>query len=314
MRLSLLTPLLLAPLALARTASEWAAEAARSRDGVIHLPSSAAYDELVTALDREYAVTVVLTALPEAYKCAPCRTFDPVYRAVADSWRRKAPKAVRDEHLFAELDFSEAGEIFQRLGLTSAPVVYYHAKDGKVKTYDLNRSGLGIASLHNWVKSTTPVQFDLYKPFNPVPLIVTLGALLFTGYVGYAAWDIIVPIVTSRWLWGVGTIIACLVFTSGYMWNKIKNAPYVQVAQDGRISWIAGGYSNQLGLESQVVGALYGALALCTVVLTVVIPSQSSPVKQRLGVFLWTGMLIVLASMLFRLFKLKNGGYPFHLL
>jgi oligosaccharyltransferase complex subunit gamma len=56
-----------------------------------------------------------------------------------------------------------------------------------------------------------------------------------------------------------------------------------------------------------------GALA-CIVVLTVVIPAQSSPVKQRLGVFLWTGMLIVLASMLFRLFRLKNGGYPFHLL
>ncbi|KAL1409080.1 oligosaccharyl transferase subunit ost3/OST6 [Vanrija albida] len=310
-----LLPLLaLAPLALARTASEWAAEAQRSRDGVIHLPTAAAYDELVGALDRDFGVTVVLTALPEAYKCAPCRTFDPVYRAVADSWRRKAPRGVRDDHVFAELDFSEAGEIFQRLGLTSAPVVYFHSKDGKTQTYDLNRSGLGLGSLHTWVKSTTPVHFDLYKPFNPIPLIITLAAVAFTGYIGYAAWDIILPIVTSRALWGIGTIILCLVFTSGYMWNKIKNAPYVQVAQDGRVSWIAGGYSNQLGLESQVVGALYGALALCVVVLTVVIPAQSSPVKQRLGVFLWTGMLIVLASMLFRLFRLKNGGYPFHLL
>lgn len=140
MRLALPLLLLAAPLALARTAAEWAAESARSRDGVIHLPSSAAYDELVNALDRDYGVTVVLTALPEAYKCAPCRTFDPVFRAVADSWRRKAPKSVRDDHVFAELDFSEAGEIFQRLGLTSAPVVYFHPKDGgKTKTYDLNR-------------------------------------------------------------------------------------------------------------------------------------------------------------------------------
>jgi oligosaccharyltransferase complex subunit gamma len=40
------------------------------------------------------------------------------------------------------------------------------------------------------------------------------------------------------------------------MWNKIKNAPYVAAGQDGRVSWIAGGYQNQLGLETQVVGGI----------------------------------------------------------
>ncbi len=39
------------------------------------------------------------------------------------------------------------------------------------------------------------------------------------------------------------------------MWNKIKNAPYVAV-QDGKTSWMAGGFQNQLGLETQVVGAM----------------------------------------------------------
>lgn len=118
------------------------------------------------------------------------------------------------------------------------------------------RSGLGLPALHTWVRSTTPVQFDLYKPFNPIPLIISLAGLGFVGYILYAAWDILLPVVQSRFLWGIGTIVACLIFTSGYMWNKIKNAPFVQVGQDGRINWIAGGYSNQLGLESQVVGAL----------------------------------------------------------
>ena len=46
-----------------------------------------------------------------------------------------------------------------------------------------------------------------------------------------------------------------LTFTSGYMWNKIKGAPYVAVDQSGKTSWIAGGYQNQLGLESQVVAS-----------------------------------------------------------
>ena len=40
------------------------------------------------------------------------------------------------------------------------------------------------------------------------------------------------------------------------MWNKIKNAPYVAVDPQGKVNWIAGGYQNQLGLESQVVAGL----------------------------------------------------------
>lgn len=40
------------------------------------------------------------------------------------------------------------------------------------------------------------------------------------------------------------------------MWNKIKNAPYVAAGRDGKVQWIAAGYQNQLGLESQVVGAI----------------------------------------------------------
>jgi len=45
-----------------------------------------------------------------------------------------------------------------------------------------------------------------------------------------------------------------LTFTSGFMWNRIKNAPYIGVSQSGHVSWIAGGYQNQLGVESQIVG------------------------------------------------------------
>jgi oligosaccharyltransferase complex subunit gamma len=47
-----------------------------------------------------------------------------------------------------------------------------------------------------------------------------------------------------------------LVFTSGYMWNKIKNAPYVNVDRDGKVSWIAAGFQNQLGLESQIIAGI----------------------------------------------------------
>jgi oligosaccharyltransferase complex subunit gamma len=57
-----------------------------------------------------------------------------------------------------------------------------------------------------------------------------------------------------------------------------------------------------------------GLLAFSIVTLTVFVPAQSSPTKQRLGVYIWLGILVVVFSLLFRLFKMKNGGYPFGLL
>lgn len=224
------------------------------------------------------------------------------------------------------------------------PLAHLAALD--VPVLALTPSGLSLPALHNWVRTTTPVPFDIYRPTNPVPFILApliIGTFL---YAAYAARAVLVPVLSSRIVWGVGCTVLSILFTSGYMWNKIKNAPYVQMAPDGRVSWIAGGYSNQLGLESQVVGTLCecrgarrpggaphpgvsavtrlhslvealtpdGVLALTVVVLSVFIPAQSSPMKQRIGTYLWLVLMIVLYSLLIRLFKLKNGGYPFGLL
>ena len=84
-----------------------------------------------------------------------------------------------------------------------------------------------------------------------IPL--TLGTLAFAAW---SARAFLIPVVQSRIVWGVASMILILTFTSGYMWNKIKNAPYVHVNQEGHVSWFAGGYQNQLGLESQVVAGM----------------------------------------------------------
>lgn len=44
--------------------------------------------------------------------------------------------------------------------------------------------------------------------------------------------------------------------TSGYMWNQIRHPQYVQVAQGGRLNYVAGGYSNQLGAETHIVSVI----------------------------------------------------------
>jgi oligosaccharyltransferase complex subunit gamma len=55
-------------------------------------------------------------------------------------------------------------------------------------------------------------------------------------------------------------------------------------------------------------------LSFCIIALTVFVPGQLNPTKQRIAVYLWLAMLIVVFSLLFKLFKVKNGGYPFGLL
>lgn len=64
------------------------------------------------------------------------------------------------------------------------------------------------------------------------------------------------PLIQSRIIWGTGSLVLILTFTSGHMWNKIKNAPYVQAGEGGKMTWIAGGFQNQLGMESQVIGGI----------------------------------------------------------
>ncbi|ODN88406.1 oligosaccharyltransferase complex subunit gamma [Cryptococcus wingfieldii CBS 7118] len=298
---------------------KWSQLAAKSRDGVIKLDSES-YQDLL-ALDREYSVTVLLTALPAQFKCQPCHNFDPSFSQVADSWAR-LPRSARDQHFFAKLDFADGQAVYSQLGLTSAPTVMFHPplagerRNNKlgVINYDMNRNGLSVQPFYSWAKNLTPQSFDLHVPLNPWPFILIPLALAFTAISLYTLSPILIPLIQSRVVWGTFSIILILTFTSGYMWNKIKGAPYVAVAKGGGVSWIAGGYQNQLGLESQVVGGIYGLLAFSIVALTVFVPSQSSPAKQRIGVYLWLGMLVVVFSLLMKLFKMKNGGYPFSLL
>jgi len=47
-------------------------------------------------------------------------TFDPVYKTVADSWKR-ASGAERKDHFFAQLDFTDGQAIFAKVGIGTLP-------------------------------------------------------------------------------------------------------------------------------------------------------------------------------------------------
>lgn len=43
---------------------------------------------------------------------------------------------------------------------------------------------------------------------------------------------------------------------SGQMWNSIRGANYIGSGRDGSIEWFAGGFQEQLGVESQIVAGV----------------------------------------------------------
>ena len=70
------------------------------------------------------------------------------------------------------------------------------------------------------------------------------------------AWPYVLPIVQNRSIWASISLISILLFTSGHMFNHIRKVPYVAGDGKGGISYFAGSFQSQYGLETQVVAAI----------------------------------------------------------
>jgi oligosaccharyltransferase complex subunit gamma len=81
-------------------------------------------------------------------------------------------------------------------------------------------------------------------------IFLGLVSLVSVGY-QYAK-----PIITNRNIWAGLSIIGVLLFTSGHMFNHIRKVPYVASDGKGGLSYFAGGFQNQFGMETQIIAAL----------------------------------------------------------
>lgn len=73
---------------------------------------------------------------------------------------------------------------------------------------------------------------------------------------GVVAWPYVSHILQSRNLWAALSLMTILLFISGHMFNHIRKVPYVTGDGRGGVNYIASGFQNQLGLETQVVAAI----------------------------------------------------------
>ncbi|KAK4057253.1 oligosaccharyl transferase subunit ost3/OST6 [Microbotryomycetes sp. JL221] len=289
---------------------------ASSNNGIIPL-NAALYDE-ITATPRDYSVSVVLTALSPQFKCSPCHLMQPEYNLVAKQWKGQR-RSDDEEHFFAVLDFVNGQEIYQRLNLQTAPTFQmFMPNEGSraspksgADTFDFGRAGFRAEAIAQYIASTAKIPLKFSRPIDKSKAISTIVIAFCMVFSAYRLRSHLKNVLSLSYLWAFGTIFVILLMTSGYMWNQIRHPPYLQAGPGGRVSYIQNGYSNQLGVETHIVATIYGILAFAAFTLSHILPRVQDPVKQRLGVYLWTGISFVMFGVLINLFRIKQGGYPF---
>ncbi|MCJ1273401.1 oligosaccharyl transferase subunit ost3/OST6 [Puttea exsequens] len=294
---------------------------ARSQSNAPLKLDDASYQEL-TATPRNHSVLVLLTALDARFGCQLCRDFQPEWDLLGKSWA-KGDRDGLSQTLLGTLDFLDGKATFQKLMLQTAPIFLLFPPtngpnarpDGQSIRYDFTAGPQTAENVIIWLSRYLPEgpKPTITRPLNYFRIVTTttivLGAISFLS----VAHPYVVPVIQNRNLWAGISLITILLFTSGHMFNHIRKVPYVAGDGKGGISYFAGGFSNQFGMETQIVAAMYGTLAFATIALALKVPRMSDPKMQQLAVFVWGGVMLGMYSFLMSVFRIKNGGYPFYL-
>ncbi|OAA54090.1 malonyl-acyl carrier protein [Niveomyces insectorum RCEF 264] len=279
------------------------------------------YRKLVST-PRDYSAAVLLTAMDARYACQLCREFQPEFDLLAHSWT-KGDKEGESRLVFAVLDFNDGRDTFVSLGLQTAPVLLLfpptsgpHAvADQEPLRYDF-ANGPGPAEVvQNWLARHLPDRPHppIKRPINFIAWGTSITLFLGSFTALFVAWPYVLPIIQNRNIWAAISLISILLFISGHMFNHIRKVPYVAGDGRGGISYFAGGFQNQYGMETQLVAGMYGLLSLASISLAVKVPRMVDEKLQQAAALIWGAVLFFMYSFLLSIFRVKNGGYPFSL-
>ncbi|KAG0010245.1 oligosaccharyl transferase subunit ost3/OST6, partial [Entomortierella chlamydospora] len=269
--------------------------------GVIEL-DSLAFDE-VMAKPRNYSMAILFTAIGPEYQCVPCLNFDPEFKLVASGWSKLPDKT---KMLFGSLDFKVGQAVFQKFGMNSAPSVLFFPPSDSISSnplsdrYDFSRNGFTAESFANWVNARAGTDIKVRRPIDIVALAVkVLGVFALIGTI-YLIYTKAGKLSSSKYLWSA--------------LSMIRNPPYTIQGRDGRPGFIAQGFQNQFGLETQIVAVLYAILTGSVISLIGVVPKIENPTMQRMAVWVSMGLFAFMFSVLIQIFRVKNPSYPFTLM
>ncbi|OLL22232.1 Dolichyl-diphosphooligosaccharide--protein glycosyltransferase subunit 3 [Neolecta irregularis DAH-3] len=282
-----------------------------TRSGVITLSDSNYHK--IAAFPRNHTAIVVLTALGSQFNCDICRLFDPEYKILARSWQ-KSHGGQPNNVYFSQLDLNDGKQTFRSLGVQHAPNlwIYTPREADPIKYVFQPQPNAEIVA--KFISSVIGDSVPIIRPFNYNKLFAAILFIIATGSVIKLLWNPFMNLVGNRNFWAILSLFSIILFISGQMFNQIRGTPYLVSNGKGGVDYVADGFANQLGLESQMVCVIYILLGLAVAKLTFDVPKKRTEKEQNLLVFLWLGVIWVVNSALLDLFHLKNTGYPFRLL
>lgn len=129
----------------------------------------------------------------------------------------------------------------------------------------LSRSSPNAENVHAWISRNIPEGQapPFVRPFNYLKFatfaISSLGLLTLV----IVAAPHLLPIIQNRNVWAAASLLAVLLFTSGHMFNHIRKVPYVAGNGKGGVSYFAGGFQNQFGMETQIIAVICTLYRFC---------------------------------------------------
>ena len=119
-------------------------------------------------------------------------------------------------------------------------------------------SPISADQVYSWIGRHLPdgPKPQLIRPINYTRIVSAITILMAVVTAIAVLSPYLLPIVQNRNLWAAISLIAILLFTSGQMFNHIRKVPYVAGDGHGGISYFAGGFQNQFGMETQIVAAI----------------------------------------------------------
>ena len=193
--------------------------------------------------------------------------------------------------------------------------------------------------VHHWLSRHLPGRPHppVKRPINWFAWMTSITILLGSATALFVAWPYVLPVIQNRNIWAAISLISILLFTSGHMFNHIRKVPYVAGDGRGGISYIAGGFQNQFGMETQLIAGMCmlfllapflfqilsqlaliltcpdGLLSFAAISLAIKVPRIVDEKAQQAAALIWGAVIFFIYSFLLSVFRMKNGGYPFSL-
>ncbi|KAI3404736.2 OST3 [Candida oxycetoniae] len=276
---------------------------------------------------RDYHIIVFFTTDAPQINCVLCRDIAPEIQLIANSWVKDHPNGVveSDESeqsknvYFFKSDFVDSKKLFQLFQMNNIPKIF-HFRPTKAlgpnnflrekKEYQFfqgDQKGL----MMSWVQEMTGHRFNLHIPINKNRVIFNMFVAFFTTILLKKFRKQIGKILASKITWGVFSLLAVLLFTTGFMFNKIRHTPYIIDHADGKIEYFMRAQQNQLGIETQIISFVYGVLSILVVILVKKAPEIKTPSINLVLVAIVCGLIFILFSLLLSFFGLKTAGFPY---